>query len=159
MKIQEHIDNLTRHINLVRQACEILSERLMNDGHKEMAVKLLARGYIHDNSKFYGIEWDYLHNGQDVPEEALELAIKQHNTTNDHHPEFWGGVDNMPEVCVAEMICDWYARSQEFGSSLRDWINQTAVKKYKIKKTSAQWKWINECLDLLLVNHFKPASG
>lgn len=158
MKIQEHIANLTRHINLVREACEILSERLMAEGHKEMAVKLLARGYVHDNSKFYGIEWDYLHNGQEVPEEALSLAIKQHNTTNDHHPEYWGGIDNMPEICIYECVCDWYARSQEFGSSLRDWISDVAIKKYKIKKTSEQYKWINECLDMLLVNYFAKTS-
>jgi len=155
MKIQEHIANLTRHIKLVREACEILSERLIADKQQELAVKILARGYVHDNSKFYGIEWDYLHNGQEVPEEALQLAIKQHNTTNDHHPEFWGGIDNMPEICIMECVCDWYARAQEFGTDLREWIEDTAVKKYKIKRNSEQYKWINECLDLLLINYFK----
>lgn len=159
MKIQDHIANLTRHINQVRENCEILAERLMAEGHKEMAVKLLARGYCHDNSKFYGIEWDYLHNGQEVPEDALELAIKQHSSTNDHHPEFWGGIDNMPEIAIYEMVADCLARAQEFGTDVRDWFNTSAVKKYKIKKTSDQWKWIGEALDMLLVNHFKPTSG
>lgn len=159
MKIQEHIDNLTRHIKLVREACELLSERLIADKQPEMAVKIMARGLVHDNSKFYGIEWTYLHNGQDVPDDALKLAIQQHQDTNDHHPEFWGGVENMPEICIYECVCDWLARAQEFGTDVRDWINDVAVKKYKIKKTSLQWKWINECLDLLLVNHFKPTSG
>ena len=30
----------------------------------------------------------------------------------------------MPEISVAEMVCDWYARAQEFGTGLRDWIVQ-----------------------------------
>lgn len=151
---REHLDNLVRHIDLVREACLLLGKRLMDKGRVEFGKQLIARGFQHDVSKFFGIEWDYLHAGRDVPKEQLEYAIKQHTRTNDHHPEFHGGVDQMPEIAVAEMVCDWYGRSQEFGTSLRDWIKQHAIEKFKIILDSEQYKWINNFVNLLLEDHF-----
>jgi hypothetical protein len=115
---------------------------------------LIAAGHQHDVSKFFGIEWNYLHAGRDIPFEQLSLAIRQHTETNSHHPEYWGGVDNMPEIAIAEMVCDWYARSQEFGTGLRDWIKQNAIQKFKIDLESDQMNWINKFVNILLEDHF-----
>src|SRR5881392_825242 len=101
----EHLDNLVRHINLVKNNCGLLGTRLMANGRVEFGRLLVQRGYLHDNSKFAGIEWDYLHSGKDVPKDVLELAIRQHQLTNPHHPEFWGGIINMPELYIYEMVC------------------------------------------------------
>jgi Family of unknown function (DUF5662) len=106
LNFEEHLDNLIRHIELVRNACILLGKRLMAKGRKEFARILIARGFEHDVSKFSGIEWDYLHAGGDVPQEQLDLAVRQHVRTNSHHPEYWGGVESMPEIAVAEMVCD-----------------------------------------------------
>src|SRR5262245_23535192 len=130
MTPEQHIDDLVRHINLVRDACLLLGKRLMAEGRTDFGRLLIAHGFVHDASKFHGIEWDYLHAGQDVPADELELAIRQHTRTNPHHAEYWGGVENMPEISVAEMVCDWYARSQEFGTDLRVWIREVAVIRY-----------------------------
>lgn len=151
---QQHLDNLVRHIDLVREACLLLGKRLMEQGRKDFGRNIIARGFKHDVSKFFGIEWDYLHAGRDVPKEQLELAIRQHTRTNDHHPEFHGGINNMAEEPIAEMVCDWYARSQEFGTSLRDWIKQNAIDKFGISLESQQYKWINQFVDILLEDHF-----
>lgn len=155
MNTIEHLNNLTRHINLVRDACELLGHRLIEKGEESLGIRLIARGYQHDVSKFLGIEWNYLHNGPDVPEKELKQAVTAHQFSNDHHPEFWGGVEEMPRIAVAEMTCDWYARSQEFGSSLREWIDETAVVKYNINKRGKHYKWIKEFVDLILQDTFK----
>jgi hypothetical protein len=151
---REHLDNLVRHIDLVREACLLLGKRLMDQGRINFGRLLIARGFQHDVSKFSGIEWDYLHAGRDVPKEQLELAIKQHTRTNSHHPEFHDGVENMGETDCAEMVCDWYARSQEFGTSLRDWIKSNAIDKFKIDLEGEQYKWIMKFVDILLEDHF-----
>lgn len=148
---EEHLDNLIRHISLVRDACVLLGKRLDNDQGR----LLIARGFIHDASKFHGIEWECLHVGPGVTKRKLDLAIKQHVHTNSHHPEYHGGIKFMPPVDVAEMVCDWYARAQEFGTSLVDWIEADAVKKFKIKRDSQQYKWIGEYTSLLLESPFK----
>lgn len=150
----EHLENLIRHIELVRGYCTLLGRRFIRQGRSEFGRLLIARGHVHDASKFYGIEWDYLHSGPDTPTDELELAIKQHIRTNSHHPEFHGGIEHMPELDVAEMVCDWYARGTEFATGLRDWITDTAIERYKINLESRQFKWINGCVDLLVQDPF-----
>jgi hypothetical protein len=152
---QEHLDNLVRHIELVREACLLLGKRLMAQGRAEFGRLLVARGFVHDASKFYGIEWDYLHAGPDVPQEQLELAIKQHTRTNSHHPEYWGGFENMPEICVAEMVADWYARAQQFGTGLRQWIETEAIERFRIDVEGERFAWVLQYVDLLLENPFR----
>ena len=151
---QEHLDNLVRHIDLVRGACLLLGKRLMAQGLQEFGRILIGRGFEHDVSKFSGIEWDYLHAGRDIPKHQLELAVRQHVRTNSHHPEFWGGIEFMPEIAVAEMVCDWYARSQEFGTGLREWITSQAIERYQIDLDSEQYEWITKFVELLLEDHF-----
>ena len=154
LSYQDHLDNLIRHIELVRNAGLLLGKRLIAAGRQEFGRILIANVFEHDKTKFFGIEWDYLHAGKDIPKSQVTLAIKQHVLTNSHHPEYWGGVENMPEIAVAEMICDWYARSQEFGTGLRAWIETEAIKKFNIDKAGEQYKWIKEFLDILLEDTF-----
>jgi hypothetical protein len=56
----------------------------------------------------------------------------------------------MPEISVAEMVCDWYARSQEFGTDLREWIAQTALARFKIEPGSEVHRWVEGFVDLLV---------
>jgi hypothetical protein len=154
MTPEEHLDNLVRHIVRVREACLLLGKRLMSRGRQHFGRLLVARGMVHDASKFYGIEWDYLHSGLDVPEEGKQLAIEHHRRTNMHHPEYWGGVENMPEIAVAEMVCDWYARSQEFGTDLREWIRREAVPRYNLAVGGTQYGWVENFVELILEKPF-----
>ena len=156
---EKHLDNLVRHIGLVREAGLLLGKRLMEQGRIEFGRLLIGRVFIHDASKFAGIEWDYLHAGNDVPLDVLNLAIQQHVKTNPHHPEYWGGFHNMPEIYIAEMACDLYARSQEFGSSLKDWLTKTGIEKYKISLSSDKYKQLMGFIDLLLENAFVPVTS
>lgn len=155
MNTSEHIANLTRHIDLVREACKLLGSRLIEKGEEQFGIRLIARGYQHDVSKFFGIEWDFLHNGPDVPDKELKHAVETHQLSNDHHPEYWGSIEETPRIAIAEMVCDWYARSQEFGTSLREWIDNDAVKRYNLKKRGKHYQWIKEFVDELLQDSFK----
>ena len=60
----------------------------------------------------------------------------------------------MPEIAVAEMVCDWYARSQEFGNGLREWIAAQAVEKYQINLAGEQYGWVKRCVELVLEEQF-----
>jgi len=153
----EHLENLIRHIELVRNACTLLGRRLIKKGRVDIGRLLIARGHVHDATKFQGIEWDYLHSGPDTPKEELKLAIKQHVRTNSHHPEFHGGLEKMPELDVAEMVCDWYARAQEFGTSLRDWISKDAIQRYRIEVDGTHHEMINKYVDMLLQDPFNKS--
>ncbi len=60
----------------------------------------------------------------------------------------------MPEIAVAEMACDWYARSQEFGNGFRELIAAQAVEKYQINLAGEHYGWIKSCVELLLEDQF-----
>ncbi len=152
---KKHLDSLLRHIEHVKQAALLLGMRLIeNEIETPVFGRLLiANSFIHDNSKFYETEWSYLRD--EAPKELREIAIKQHVSTNQHHPEYWGGFDGMPKVYIAEFVCDTHARSVEFGTDLREWITSTAFKRYKIPPNGKSAKTIKTYLNILLDKPFK----
>lgn len=151
--MQKHLDNLLRHIKLVQQATELLGRGLVDQGQVELGRDLIAAGLKHDASKFDHLEWEYLHVGSDVPKAKLKMAIQQHHANNPHHPEHWaGGVNSMPDSYLAEMVCDWYARAQEFGTSLREWIQEVAYPRYN--PNSLTRDRIEDFLSILLEDSF-----
>lgn len=155
--MSKHLDSLTDHIELVRRNCSVLANKFL-EIDPDFSRILIANGYIHDNSKFYGIEWDYLHTGKDqndIDEDMLKLAIRQHQSTNPHHPEYWGDINKMPEIYLAEMTCDWLARAQVFGTDIRSWIKDKATVKYRLNTRSGCFKKITNYTNLLLESAFK----
>ena len=103
---KDKLDKLLRHVSNVQEACELLAKKLIDKGEANLGIRLAALGQIHDHSKFFGIEWDYL-VGSDNMNGELKLAASHHARANMHHPEYWDGVENMPRIAVAEMVCDW----------------------------------------------------
>lgn len=148
----ETIDAICSHIDGVQRNCKRLAEKLILKGELEFGRKLIAHAYIHDNSKFYGLEFDFLN--QRVDKDKLFLAVKNHQQLNAHHPEHWGDIHNMPRLYIAEMVCDWLARSQEFGTGVREYIRSKAMPKYGFTEEDICYKNIEEFLSLLCYNDF-----
>ena len=149
---------ITRHIRNVEDNCFLLGEKLIMSGDIDLGKRLIANGFVHDASKFYGIEFEYLslNNPSEENKLKLKLAIHQHNMTNSHHPENWtGGIKDMPDVYLAEFCCDIKARSEEFGTSLREWIDNTATKKWNFKIEDETHTKIMKYVDLLCDTPFE----
>ena len=157
MDTLKKVDALYRHIEEVQRNCRLLGERLIEQGKEDMGIQLIRNALVHDQSKFNGIEWDYLSIDPQTAEDKanLSLAIKHHNRTNFHHPEAWLGIKNMPSVYIAEMVCDWKARSSEFGSALKEWIDNGAAKRFGYTKKDKVYKEIMVYTKLLLDEPFK----
>lgn len=152
---QGRVENLLRHIRHVQDNCLVLGMKMIEAGEEELGRILIANGQVHDNSKFKGVEWDSLSDTSE-PEAYLSRAISQHNRTNPHHPEYWGGIHNMPEIYVAEMVCDWKARSSEFGTDLRAWITDKAAPRFKFAlNVDPVGIKITKFVDLLLEQAFQ----
>jgi hypothetical protein len=147
----DKIHAIIRHINGVRDNTLILGTKLIQSGEFELGRKLIANGLIHDNSKFYGIEWQEL-SVVDKLTSATELAIfsHNHNPMNMHHPEYWGSIHDMPKLYLCECICDWKSRSEEFGTSFLDWIEGPAKQRFKYKDTDPVYKDIKYFASLLV---------
>jgi hypothetical protein len=60
----------------------------------------------------------------------------------------------MPDIYVAEMIADWKARSSEFGTSLREWIDNGAAARFGYTKEDKVYSVIMKFTSLLLDKPF-----
>lgn len=149
--VEEKIETVFNHIRNVQRSTYKLGLKLIKKGEVELGRNLISNGQIHDNSKFKGIEFEHLFYGDPL----LPEIIKHHQSVNPHHPEYWGSIHEMPRVYVAEMVCDWYARSCEFGTGITDWITKTAMEKYDFTENDAIFSTIREMLSLLLERSFE----
>ena len=149
----EKLDSVLRHIENVRHNCEIVGRKLIEQGEIDLGKRLIANGLLHDNSKFFGVEWFHLDG--DATKSKLEIAIAHHNSTNQHHPEYWLGIENMPRLYLAELVCDWSARASEFGTSIREWVVNGASERFGYKKGDKTYKAIMEFVDMLCDKPFK----
>lgn len=127
----------SEHIERVRRCLELMAAAT------QYADELIARAKVHDASKFgpeERIPYVWItefhrcrHGGTpfNYPqgmEGKVNLAIAHHMMTNRHHPEYHADPNDMSDVDLIEMICDWTAMSQEFGQdggSARGWADKT----------------------------------
>jgi hypothetical protein len=125
------------HIERVRRCLTLLA------GVTDHRDELIERAKTHDASKFGDEEripyvWltEYhrcRRTGEpfSYPEgmaEKVKWAIHHHVTTNRHHPDFHADPNDMTDVDLIEMVCDWTAMAQEFGQdggSARGWADKT----------------------------------
>lgn len=151
----KHLHSVLRHIENVRDNCHLLGDRLVQKGEKDLGIDLIGLGLNHDVSKIHNrLEFKYLRNIlKGTPE--FELAAECHITSNAHHPEYWRDIKEMPRLYIAEMVCDWKSRSEEFGNDVREWIKDKASKKFGFSLSGQVYKDIKMFLDILLDEAFK----
>ena len=113
------------------------AKMLIDAGYSELAIKLIRRAGIHDNSKFSMREIDCLSKISDLQNDddgftnpdyklnsAQEELIKIHWQHNRHHPEFFNNINEMRLLDILEMICDWHARSVEYSTDLLEFVTK-----------------------------------
>ena len=168
-KDARHLEAVMSHIDNVQKSCMKLAKRLMEDEETyDVGFKLLKNSYLHDNSKFDGIEWEFLRTPNLIKDGSCKdeaerkkcflLALDQHQRTNMHHPEYWGGIKLMPPEYLAEMVCDWNSRSMEFGTDLREWIKKEVPEKWGASPSSKAYRDIMKFVNTLLDQTFKKGK-
>jgi len=150
----KHLNNVLRHIKNVRDNCELLGERLVASGEGQLGIDLIGLGQIHDYSKIHNqTEFKYLRD-EFYGKPEFNTALLSHISINLHHPEAWHGIEEMPRIYVAEMVCDWKSRGTEFGSDVIDWVKEKATKKFGFSTKGKVYKEIKEFFSILLDKAF-----
>jgi hypothetical protein len=147
------------HIERVRRCLHAMAEAT------EHAVELNERARVHDASKFGPEERDpYVwlteyHRCRrsggtftypEGMEDRVRAAVHHHVTTNRHHPEFHANPNDMTEIDLIEMVCDWTAMAQEFGEcdgSARGWADKTIGK--RVQFSAEKRRFIYAMIELL----------
>ncbi|MEW4453017.1 DUF5662 family protein [Bremerella sp. JC817] len=147
------------HIKRVRRCLSVMASLT------DYADELNERARVHDASK-YGPEeripniWlSEYHRCRcagepfsypEGMEECVRSAIDHHMTTNRHHPDFHADPNDMTDVDLIEMVCDWTAMSQEFrqdGGSARGWADETIGNRLHLNDSKRQF--VYAMIDLL----------
>ena len=132
------------HKKIVMDTCLLLSEYLMQHKKFELGTQILKRGCDHDNSKFDTEEFRKLSNilkaesKEAFTNASIQLspderkAIEYHWKHNRHHPEFFENPsEEMGELDIMEMVCDWFARSLQFGTDFIPFIMERQENRFK----------------------------
>lgn len=143
------LDNLLEHKELVKFAGIRLGKRLIQNNEESLGLILIARSYKHDQSKFFGKEFDNL-NGFVNSEPELKEAICHHRSVNDHHPEYMGKIQLMSDYCLTEFICDIWARCALTGQDVREWLRNEGTRRYNLTDPSKTMTRIMFFVDLLI---------
>lgn len=151
-RTKEHIDRVRRCLTVMASVTDYAEE-------------LNERARVHDDSKFgpeERIPYIWLTEcyrcrraGEpfmypDGMEERVQDAIDHHVTTNRHHPDFHAYPNDMTDVDLIEMVCDWTAMSQEFsqdGGSARGWADKTIGNRLHLSRERKQF--VYAMIDLL----------
>lgn len=133
-RTKEHIERVARCLNSMASATPYGAE-------------LVQRAKLHDLSKFGPEEkvpytcltefhrcrhFEEPFSYPDGMEDRVKAAIQHHVTCNRHHPEFHSDPNDMSDVDLIEMVCDWTAMAQEFqqdNGSARGWADKTIGKR------------------------------
>ena len=139
------------HIERVRKCLNLLAT-VTNCGDE-----LVERAKVHDASKFgpeeripyiWLTEYHRCRRARQPFEypagvaDQVKQAIHHHVTSNRHHPEFHADPNDMSDVDLIEMVCDWTAMAQEYdqdGGSARGWADKTIGKRVEFAAEKRQF--------------------
>ena len=77
----------------------------------------------------------------------ITKAVWHHVQHNRHHPEYHLDHDDMTLVDLIEMVCDWYAMSEEFGTNIDDWVAYAVPRRYHFSPDKVST--IHQLIDVL----------
>ena len=127
-------EDTIKHKKIVMDNCYLLAKYLMSKNRIELGIQLLKRGCEHDNSKFDSEEFRKLSqilksrqcftNAKEKLTQNEIKAIKYHWEHNRHHPEYHSSYDDMTELDILEMVCDWFARSLQYQTDFLPFIEE-----------------------------------
>lgn len=152
-QLEQDVLKVLKHISHVQEAAQTMAFALIKDGKITEALLLLNQAMAHDAEKFkFDIFFDIT---QVVDKPRLKAAVLKHAQSCKHHPEYWKSIYDMDEVSLMEMVCDWKARSSEFGTSLEDWTLKVAPIKYNYTLDSPIHRKIMYYMNLILDKKFE----
>lgn len=134
--------------------------RCMHDleGFKDLSTNELSeRALIHDEDKYsdqdlilpyvWVTEYYRVKNEEGSVPDALQEQYEQankatgkHVKTNKHHPEAHESLENMTDLDLAEMVCDWQAMADELGQdSAKGWADDNVGSKWEFSEDATQF--------------------
>jgi len=81
----------------------------------------------------------------------FKIAFEHHYANNSHHPEYHNHLDEMTDIDLIEMVCDWTAMAQELGQdngSAKAWADKMIGERFSFP-TGTRVDFIYEKIEFL----------
>ena len=153
-----HLNELCTHKKLLIDSCNKLAVHFLSENEEDLALEIMRRAFVHDISKISKYEFHtadafdkfnkHTHNRHHVFSDKERLFLEEHWRNNRHHPEHWENINDMSDMDIAEMVCDWHSRSVEFEDDLMDYIKYRQENRFKFPEHL--YKRIIEFANILL---------
>ena len=128
----------------VRTACHVASVNYFagllgyhfpeHDNDKN--IEPMRTGYAYKNYSGYHPEYKLPENY----DELFDLAHSTHHAHATHHIDFYGGdVSRISEICLIEMICDWFSANFEQVNILHDSEYATVMEWFDANMAGKGW--------------------
>lgn len=128
MYIKAHITDTLVHKATLLSVAQKMVEYLFENERGGEAIELAKRCFVHDNSK---LESEELYNFAELMSQTKDSKrkpltdnqkklIELHWKNNRHHPEYHKHQEDMTEIDIMEMCCDWYARTVQFKTNFME---------------------------------------
>lgn len=151
------LNDLMIHKQYIISSGLILVNYLYNNNQKDLAIELVKRISVHDNSKLESEELNSLiqipydlsifKNPKEFLSDNSKEFIKMHWEHNSHHPEHYKNFSDMTELDIMEMVCDWYARSKQFNTDFLSFVKERQKNRFHFSEKQFE-KIFNYCLIL-----------
>lgn len=155
-RTREHIARVASNLALLAEVTdhgdELIERAKVHDASKFGPEEYLPYVWLteHHRCRQSGVDFEY----PEGVEDEVKRAIDHHLTTNRHHPQFHADPNDMTEVDLIEMVCDWTAMAQEFGEdggSAKRWADRTIGKRVAFNSENVHFIYrMIEVLDSLL---------
>lgn len=130
------------HKSYVEKTTRKLADYLFSIGAENHAKELIERGKIHDLSKITCEDElralsmiindkSCLKDANNSLSQLKKDSIKLHWKHNSHHPEHYKNCADMKKIDIMEMVCDWYARSLQYGTNFLEYVKTAQEKRLK----------------------------
>ena len=130
-RVLNYINDTITHKKYFMESAMRMSKVLLEENKEELAIELLKRAAYHDNSKFDKDEMCSLSaisckkaliDPNINMDQHTQQILEHHWRKNRHHPEHFKDVRDMKEIDILEMVCDWHARSTQYGTDLLEFV-------------------------------------
>ena len=142
--VDEQLQDFLLHKQYVLKSGNLMINYLLRNHRQQEALSLLKRLAVHDNSKIFSDELDYIMklscNKQSFtnPNYSLsedeKIIIEKHWKHNKHHPEYHDNIEDMSELDIMEMVCDWHSRSTQYGTDFFEFVTTRQENRFHFPK-------------------------
>jgi len=133
------------HKEYVLIVCNKFADYLEKEGQIEDAADLRQRALVHDDSKILNKnefnaltaiinDRSCLRDANSQLSQFKQDAIELHWENNEHHPEYYKNINDMPLRARREFVCDCCARSVQYGTDLMQFMQTRLEERFNFSE-------------------------